>query len=119
MSTQKTLLGVLLGFAAGAAVGVLLAPRSGKQTREILKKKGEKAKDDLSHLLDQGYEQWKTMRNKVVDRANMTKADIKDFLHFMSAEGADLKDRVMSDGKDTVNDMVASGKRAADRASRN
>lgn len=119
MSTQKTLLGVLLGFAAGAAVGVLLAPRSGKETRTILKKKGEKAKENLSEMLDQGYEQWKTVRNKVVARANMTKADIKDFLHFMSTEGSDLKDRVMSDGKDAENELATAGKRAADRASRN
>ncbi|MBK8581181.1 MAG: YtxH domain-containing protein [Flavobacteriales bacterium] len=44
MSTQKTLLAALAGLAAGAAIGVLLAPRSGKETRVILKKKAKKPK---------------------------------------------------------------------------
>lgn len=119
MSTQKTLLGILVGFAAGAAAGMLLAPRSGKETRTLLKQKGEKAKEDLNTMLDKGYEQWKDVRNKVVERAQMTKADIKDFLHFMSTEGADLKDRVANNAKSTVSDVNATGKRASDRVSSN
>ncbi|MBK9421460.1 MAG: YtxH domain-containing protein [Flavobacteriales bacterium] len=119
MSTQKTLLGALVGFAAGAAIGVLLAPRSGKDTRLILKKKGEKAKDEMSDMLDKGYKQWKKARNKFVERANMTKDDLKDFLSFMSAEGSDLKERIVSDAKSTANDVASAGKRAAERATNN
>ncbi|MBX2983889.1 MAG: YtxH domain-containing protein [Flavobacteriales bacterium] len=119
MSTQRTLLGVLLGLTAGAAIGILLAPRSGKETRILLKKKGVKAKEDLSDLLDQGYEQWKKARNTIVERANMTKADIKDFLGFMSAEGADLKDRIASDVKSSAKNVANAGKRAVDPASHN
>ena len=78
----------------------------------ILKKKGEKAKDEMSDMLDKGYKQWTKARNKIVERANMTKDDLKDFLSFMSAEGADLKDRVMSDAKSTA-------KNVADRAAHN
>lgn len=119
MSTQKTLLGALIGLAAGAAIGILLAPRSGKETRVILRKKGNKAKDDMSEMLDKGYQQWKEVRNKVVERANMTKDDLKDFLSFMSAEGSDLKDRIVSDAKNTANDVASAGKRAADRSVHN
>ena len=119
MSTQKTLLAALAGLAAGAAIGVLLAPRSGKETRVIRKKKGEKAKKEMDAQLDKGYKQWKKARNKIVERANMTKDDLKDFLSFMQAEGADLKDRVMSDVNSTANDVAAAGKRAADRATHN
>lgn len=114
MSTNKTLLGALVGLTAGAAIGILLAPRSGKETRKLLKQKGKKAQDDLSDLLDQGYAQWKKVRNTVVDRANMTKSDIKDFMSFMSNEGADLKDRVVNDAKSTADDVIAKGKRTAD-----
>jgi gas vesicle protein len=113
MSTSRTLLGALVGLAAGAAIGILLAPRSGKETRKLIKQKGMDAQDNLSELLDQGYEQWRKVRNTVVDRANMTKKDIKDFLHFMSAEGTDLKDRVVSDAKSTADDMAAKGKHTA------
>lgn len=97
MSNSRTIWGVLAGLAAGAAIGVLLAPRSGKETRELIRKKGEQAKDDLGELLDDGFEQWKRIKGKVVERASMTKEDIKDFLEFMAAEGSDLKDRIKRD----------------------
>ena len=113
MSTSKTLLGALVGLTAGAALGILLAPRSGKETRKLIKQKGQNAQDELSDLLDQGYTQWKKVRNTVVDRANMTKNDIKDFLQFMSAEGSDLKDRVAKDARSTADDMTAKGKQTA------
>lgn len=119
MSTGKTLLGALIGFTAGAAVGILLAPRSGKETRKMIKSKSKEAQDNLSDLLDQGYAQWKKVRNKVVDRANMTKSDIKDFMSFMSNEGSDLKDRITNDVKSTASDVSNAGKRTADRVSSN
>jgi len=119
MSTSRTLLGVLIGLTAGAAIGILLAPRSGRETREMLRKRGETAKEELSELLDQGYEQWKKARNAVVERANMTKADIKDFLGFMSAEGADLKDRIANDVKSSARNATSAAKRTADAASHN
>lgn len=107
MSNGKTALGILAGLAAGVAIGMLLAPRSGKETRNLLREKGKRAMDDLEELLDHGYERWKAARNSVVERANMTKADLKDFLDFMAAEGADLKERV-------AQDLRGTGKRAAD-----
>lgn len=107
MSTQKTLVGVLLGLAAGAALGVLLAPRSGKETRKLLRDKGKRAKAELDDLLDQGHERWQKMRKRMVDRRNMTKEDLHDFLNFMAAEGADLKERVTNRGKATTADQAS------------
>ncbi|MCL4283397.1 MAG: YtxH domain-containing protein [Flavobacteriales bacterium] len=94
MSNSKTLLGVLAGLAAGAAIGLLLAPRSGKETRDILRNKGRQAKDDLNDLFDAGFDEWQRLRKNMTDRAHMTKDDLKDFLDFMAAEGADLKRRM-------------------------
>lgn len=120
MSTGKTLLGVLLGFAAGAAVGVLLAPRSGKETREILRKKGEHFKDELDELLDSGFEKWRMAKNRFVERAHMTKEDIKDFLQFMAEEGADLKERVKRDIKgDGRTASASSARHTADQVINN
>lgn len=48
MSTGKTMLGVLAGFAAGALVGVLLAPEKGSETRKKIAKKGEDYAGDLT-----------------------------------------------------------------------
>lgn len=97
MSRNSAIWGLLAGLAAGAALGVLLAPRPGKETRDLLKKKGEQAKDNLNELLDDGFDQWKRVKGKVVERAQMTKEDIQEFLEFMAAEGRDLKERIKRD----------------------
>jgi gas vesicle protein len=39
--TGRTVIGLLLAFAAGAAVGLLWAPAAGTRTRKALAKKGE------------------------------------------------------------------------------
>lgn len=93
------MVGLLAGLAAGAALGMLLAPRSGKETRVLLKKKGKKAKDQLGDLLDQGFEKWSNTKDAIVERAHMTAEDIKEFLEFMASEGSDLKERVKQDMK--------------------
>jgi len=49
MAKGKFLLGALLGAAAGAVAGILFAPRSGKETRQII---GEKSKE----YVDKGKE---------------------------------------------------------------
>ena len=38
---DKLVMGVILGGAIGSVLGLTLAPRKGKETREILKKKSE------------------------------------------------------------------------------
>jgi gas vesicle protein len=117
MSTQKTLIGVLLGVAAGAALGVLLAPRSGKETRKLVRDKAKRAQQEIEDLLDQGHERWQQMRKRMVERKHMSKEDLHDFLDFMAAEGADLKDRVSNRGKASAQGTSATA--AADHASRN
>ena len=62
-------LGVLLGVAVGAAAGVLLAPRSGKETREKLKH----FKDDHREWIDNTKETSERLISK-------TKASIEELL---------------------------------------
>lgn len=38
---DRLIMGVILGGAIGSVLGLTLAPRKGKETREILKKKGQ------------------------------------------------------------------------------
>jgi gas vesicle protein len=47
MSTGKIVLGVLAGIAAGAALGVLIAPDKGANTRRKIKQSGADLADDL------------------------------------------------------------------------
>lgn len=46
-NSNKTLGMLLIGAATGAAVGLLMAPNKGTETREFLYKKGNKVADDL------------------------------------------------------------------------
>ncbi|MEQ3656321.1 MAG: YtxH domain-containing protein [Dokdonia sp.] len=74
MSTNNTIIGVLSGIAVGAAIGVLLAPDKGENTRAKLASKSREAqlglKDSLNDILDSLSEKY--------DVAKRTGADIKD-----------------------------------------
>lgn len=39
---DRLVMGIILGGAIGSVLGLTLAPRKGKETREIIKKKGQK-----------------------------------------------------------------------------
>ncbi|TAE31987.1 MAG: YtxH domain-containing protein [Cytophagales bacterium] len=71
-STRDFLTGVL----TGVAIGLLTAPRSGKETRDKLKDEANKRSGDLKEQwgkgveqVKQGYEQAKTQANEYVDKA--------------------------------------------------
>lgn len=53
MSASKVLLGMVAGFTIGAAVGILLAPDSGENTRQRLLSKGEDFAADLRSKFDE------------------------------------------------------------------
>jgi gas vesicle protein len=47
MNTGKVLLGLIAGFAAGASLGIILAPAKGSETRKIFRRKRADASDPL------------------------------------------------------------------------
>lgn len=56
MRPGKTLLGVLAGFAAGAALGVLFAPDKGASTRKNISRKGEDLAAAVNESIDEKFE---------------------------------------------------------------
>ena len=52
MKTEKILLGVLVGIAAGATLGILFAPDNGSNTRKKLSNSGEDFMDDMKERFD-------------------------------------------------------------------
>ncbi|WP_100612476.1 YtxH domain-containing protein [Confluentibacter lentus] len=52
MKTRNTVLGLLAGIAVGAALGVLLAPDKGENTRKKIVGKSKEAKDKLKKGFD-------------------------------------------------------------------
>ena len=84
MSSGKTMLGVLAGFAAGALIGVLLAPEKGTDTRKKLAKLGEDYAGDIAdkfnELKDSITEKLQTVDEngmKIVEKAKSGLADAK------------------------------------------
>jgi gas vesicle protein len=50
MSTSKVIMGFLVGAAVGGALGILLAPDKGSETRRRIKEKGSDIGDSISEL---------------------------------------------------------------------
>ena len=50
MSTSKVIMGFLIGAAVGGALGILLAPDKGSETRRKIKEKGADFGDSISEL---------------------------------------------------------------------
>lgn len=94
MSTGKIVLGALAGIAVGTAIGVLMAPDKGSETRKkIMKKKGE-----LTGNLKDKYESLKDKYNTAIDGA-------ANKLESFAQKGDDLSQtgkNSMSNAKSTV-----------------
>lgn len=82
MSTSKVLLGVVVGLAAGAMAGILMAPDSGSNTRRKISQKGQGYVDDLktkfNDFLDGFMHHVETARDEAHDLADRAKAKVGD-----------------------------------------
>jgi gas vesicle protein len=56
MNTGKAILAVLVGAAAGAALGILLAPEKGSDTRKKIIRKGEDLASSLNDKIDEKFD---------------------------------------------------------------
>lgn len=81
---MKKLLAVIGAAAAGFAAGILTAPKSGKETRADLKKKGDELKvaaedkaKQAKKAAEEGVETVKSVAKKVGDVATDTVRDAK------------------------------------------
>jgi gas vesicle protein len=51
---MRFIIGVLLGIVAGAVVGLIIAPQSGKETRESLRKRMQTPSDEVEEAVPVG-----------------------------------------------------------------
>lgn len=66
---MKSLPGILVGLVAGAVIGLLLAPESGKKTRKRVSSESDSFFKELQNQLQTGLENIKTQYNDYVDTA--------------------------------------------------
>lgn len=105
MSTSNGVIAFFGGLAAGATLGVLFAPQSGKETRDMIGDKVSKKKEQVEELIAEGRKEWSKARGKTSDAATMTRDEVDDLIKFILSEGKDLFDRV----SDNVKDAAAEG----------
>ncbi|MBK9637063.1 MAG: YtxH domain-containing protein [Bacteroidetes bacterium] len=83
MKEGKIVLGVLAGLAAGAVLGILLAPDKGSNTRKKITGKGSKYMDDIKEKLNDVYHSILDKSDSLVDNGeemvNKAKSKTEDF----------------------------------------
>jgi len=84
MKSGKVLLGVLAGVAAGALMGILLAPQKGSKTRkQLLRKGGDYAGalqdkfDELADIINKKYESNKEGAEELVSKIKRKFEEVK------------------------------------------
>ena len=110
MKTDKVVLGILGGVAAGALLGILFAPEKGDKTRKRIMDKSNDYADELKDKLDtllgtmtNKYEKiWKEGEN-LISQGKSKFEDIK-------SEGKSMYDDAKSEGKSKFDDAKAEGK---------
>lgn len=73
MKTDKVILGVLGGLAAGAILGILYAPEKGEKTRKKIKRKSNDYADDLK-------DSYESTLKKISKKYETLKQESQDFL---------------------------------------
>lgn len=93
MSTRSTIAIALTALAAGAALGLLLAPASGAETRKKLARKTSDLKDRLSEMLEEGKDLIDELKGDASDladkakkTANSAKEKVKDSASEMASQ---------------------------------
>ncbi len=85
MNKGKMIVTIAASVAAGALLGVLLAPDKGKKTRKQWTKKGlalkDTIKDKINMLVDDALEEYETARDKasdILEKAQSKKEAVKE-----------------------------------------
>jgi gas vesicle protein len=86
MSKGKFAIGALFGAAVGVVAGVLTAPKSGKETRDELKVKAEKAKAEVGKKAEYAA-------SKANDISKEAKSKGQEIVENVKTEAVDLKQR--------------------------
>lgn len=98
MSKGKAVFGTLVGLAAGAIVGILIAPEKGSTTRKQIKGKSDDYLDELKSKFDE----FSDLISKKIDT---TKKDVE----FLAGKGKAKVEHFKKDVKNAAADVDHSG----------
>lgn len=77
-NTTKVILGIVGAAAAGAVIGMLLAPEKGSDIRQKVKDTASDWADSLSDLFAEGKSEFQNLKNKASRTAQNVKAEAED-----------------------------------------
>ena len=114
----KFALGALIGGAIGAVVGILAAPKSGKETREDIKTKAEDIKkealvkaDEIGQEVSKQAKRAQDKATELADEAKASVADIKDKTGRVAGEAAENFDTYRSKSENAVKGAIDGAKK--------
>ena len=64
----KILTALGIGLAAGAAAGILMAPRKGSETRRLIRRKGAAMVDNMQDTINEGKQKLTTLKEDFRDK---------------------------------------------------
>jgi gas vesicle protein len=120
MSNSKLLAAVLSGAAAGALLGVLLAPKSGSETRKQILKSGRKSYDAVDQLIEDGKKTWYETKGKAEKNVGVAADELDDFMRHIINKGQSLwnkaknkSSKIVDDSEEMLETATSNGKKAA------
>ncbi len=75
--SSKLLTGLIIGAAAGSVIGILMAPRAGRETREKLKNEAEKLKEELKNCSNDLKVKTTKFKNDFEEKLEKIKSKLK------------------------------------------
>jgi len=112
-----TLLTFVLGAASGAAVALLYAPQSGKDTREYLAERARQGRDQAANAANKAkdyVEQGRQTVNHAVEQGRQTVEQSKQTLNSAIDQGK----QAIEQGKQTLNSAIEQGRNAYQQVKR-
>jgi len=113
--TDKTpvVIALLAGLAVGAAIGVLFAPASGSETRDLISDKSKDLADSAKDTLQAYKEKLKTGADQLSETAKDKYQTYSEKLQNGADDLADLKDRAVETVKSKFNQAKEDAEDAA------
>jgi gas vesicle protein len=84
----------LIAGVAGAALGILFAPKSGKETRTNIKTAAMKAQEKTAHGVESGMEHAKDTRDKLASYIRHTQKDAAEEIDKISKKAKSEIDKI-------------------------
>ncbi len=100
MSAQKVLIGALSGLVAGVAIGILVAPAEGKETRQKISDTADSLKRKLRQLRGTTSDELDELKDLVEKETEGLKEDVRhrvlDLIKAAKTKGNHIKEQALS-----------------------